>query len=76
MAAKTNHSNQNLKEKDRSHPKDYYIVPPLPKLISKSYNMEKRLKSNPELTFYEVYKAKQYHSSIFERYFLANQPLT
>ncbi len=38
------------------HPKDYYAVTPLSKLLAKAYIMEKRLKQNPDLTFREFCK--------------------
>ena len=38
------------------HPKDFYVVTPLSKLLAKAYIMEKRLKQNPELTFREFCK--------------------
>ena len=38
------------------HPKDYYVVTPLSKLLAKAYNMDKRLKQNPDLTFREFCK--------------------
>lgn len=38
------------------HPKDYYVVTPLSKLLAKAYIMEKRLKQNPDLTFREFCK--------------------
>ena len=33
------------------HPKDFYVVTPLSKLLAKAYSMDKRLKQNPELSF-------------------------
>ena len=38
------------------HPKDFYVVTPLSKLLAKAYSMAKRLKQNPELTFREFCK--------------------
>lgn len=38
------------------HPKDFYVVTPLSKLLVKAYSMDKRLKQNPDLTFREFYK--------------------
>jgi hypothetical protein len=38
------------------HPKDFYVVTPLSKLLAKAYSMNKRLKQNPELTFREFCK--------------------
>lgn len=38
------------------HPKDYYVVTPLSKLLAKAYSMDKRLKQNPDLTFREFCK--------------------
>ena len=38
------------------HPKDFYVVTPLSKLLAKAYIMDKRLKQNPELTFREFCK--------------------
>ena len=38
------------------HPKDYYVVTPLSKLLAKAYSMDKRLKQNPELAFREFCK--------------------
>ena len=38
------------------HPKDYYVVTPLSKLLAKAYIMDKRLKQNPDLTFREFCK--------------------
>ena len=38
------------------HPKDFYVVTPLSKLLAKAYSMSKRLKQNPELTFREFCK--------------------
>ena len=35
------------------HPKDFYVVTPLSKLLAKAYSMDKRLKQNPDLTFRE-----------------------
>ena len=38
------------------HPKDFYVVTPLSKLLAKAYSMDKRLKQNPDLTFREFCK--------------------
>ena len=38
------------------HPKDFYVVTPLSKLLVKAYSMDKRLKQNPDLTFREFCK--------------------
>ena len=38
------------------HPKDFYVVTPLSKLLAKAYSMDKRLKQNPELSFREFCK--------------------
>jgi len=38
------------------HPKDFYVVTPLSKLLAKAYIMEKRLKQNHDLTFREFCK--------------------
>ena len=46
------------------HPKDYYVVTPLSKLLAKAYIMDKRLKQNPDLTFREFCKL----SNITPRY--------
>ena len=49
------------------HPKDYYVVTPLSKLLAKAYIMDKRLKQNPDLTFREFCKL----SNITPRYLSA-----
>ncbi|MBR1734927.1 MAG: hypothetical protein IJ730_05720, partial [Alphaproteobacteria bacterium] len=50
------------------HPKDYYVVTPLSKLLAKAYVMEKRLRENPELLFKEFCKlnniSRQYLSDV------------
>ena len=38
------------------HPKDFYVVTPLSKLLVKAYSIDKRLKQNPDLTFREFCK--------------------
>ena len=38
------------------HPKDFYVVTPLSKLLAKAYSMDKRLKQNPELSFRDFCK--------------------
>ena len=38
------------------HPKDFYVVTPLSKLLAKAYSMDKRLKRNSDLTFREFCK--------------------
>ncbi len=38
------------------HPKDFYVVTPLSKLLAKAYSMDKRLKQNSDLTFREFCK--------------------
>ena len=52
------------------HPKDYYVVTPLSKLLAKAYSMDKRLKQNPDLTFREFCKlnniTSRYLSSILQ----------
>ena len=52
------------------HPRDYYVVTPLSKLLAKAYSMDKRLKQNPDLTFREFCKlnniTSRYLSSILQ----------
>lgn len=38
------------------HPKDFYVVTSLSKLLAKAYSMDKRLKQNPELSFRDFCK--------------------
>ena len=45
-----------LKPKHRTyvlHPSDHYVSTPLSKLLSKAYDMDKRMRQNSELTFRE-----------------------
>ena len=52
------------------HPKDFYVVTPLSKLLAKAYSMDKCLKQNPDLTFREFCKLNnitpRYLSSILQ----------
>lgn len=52
------------------HPKDFYVVTPLSKLLAKAYSMNKRLKQNPDLTFREFCRLNnitpRYLSSILQ----------
>ncbi|MCR4623984.1 MAG: hypothetical protein K5780_05050 [Alphaproteobacteria bacterium] len=51
------------------HPKNFYVVTPLSKLLAKAYSMDKRLKQNPE----RILRDQQHHTALFEWSFAAKQ---